>query len=67
MKELLKMLGPGCGTCRQPLRPRAPADVVTLHAKLESIGFFEWCWSGDGKVPYQRALKQKHDGASATL
>jgi N-acetylneuraminate lyase len=48
MKEVLKMLGFECGPCRLPQRSLAPQDAVTLHQKLEAIGFFEW---GRGHQP----------------
>jgi N-acetylneuraminate lyase len=57
MKELLKMLGLDCGPCRLPLRPIPPVDVLALHSKLESIGFFDWSGSWDGSRPHRVTLR----------
>jgi N-acetylneuraminate lyase len=42
MKEVLRMLGLDVGPCRLPQPPLSPADVDSLRAQLEAIGFFDW-------------------------
>lgn len=45
MKEILKMLGEDCGSCRLP-QPRLSSEQTTdLRAALDAIGFFDWARS----------------------
>lgn len=45
MKEVMRMIGPDCGTCRIPLCPLTAEQTEALRRNLERIGFFNWARS----------------------
>lgn len=43
LKQVMGMLGMPVGPCRLPLSGIGETEVADLRARLEAIGFFQWC------------------------